>query len=262
MRKTIRFLAWGLFAAAMSAGTAAFAADVKVMISGGMTAPYKQLVSEFERRTGHTVTTAYGPSMGTAETAIPARLARGEPADVLILADEALDMLVTQGRAVAASRVDLVRSLIAMAVKAGAPKPDIGTTDALRATLLGAKSIAYSQSASGVYIERELFKRLGIEEQMKGKGRAAHGEPAGAMVARGDVDLAFQQVSELLPVAGCDIVGPIPAEVQKVTIFSAALSATATAPDAGRALIDFLAAPASAPVLVKAGLEPIATTAK
>lgn len=237
---------------------AARADEVRVMISGGFSAAYKQLVPQFERATGHTVSTAYGPSMGTTENAIPVRLARGEPVDVLIMVGEALTGLTEQGKADKASRVDLARSPIGVAVRAGAPKPDISSVDGLRAALLAAKSIAYSDSASGVYVENELFKRLGIEEQMKGKARMIPAEPVAAVVARGDAELGFQQISELLPVAGVEVVGPIPESVQKITIFAAGISTKAVSAKAGADLIAFLASAQAAPVIRKTGLDPIA----
>jgi molybdate transport system substrate-binding protein len=251
-----RKLGLGIAVALLLLGRAS-AAEVKVMISGGLTAAYKALIPEYERASGNTVVTAYGPSMGTTQNAIPVRLERGEPVDVLILVGYALGDLIKQGKAVAESRVDLVRSPIGIAVKAGAPKPDITTVDALTRTLKAAKTIAYSDSASGVYVGTELFSRLGITEEMKDKARKIPATPVGEIVAHGDAEIGFQQISELIPVEGIDIVGPLPAEVQKITIFSAAVSTTAQQPDAARSLINFLASPQAAPVLVKSGLEPI-----
>jgi molybdate transport system substrate-binding protein len=238
------------------------ASEVRVMISGGLTAAYKELVPQFERTTGNTVVTTYGPSMGTTENAIPIRLARGEATDVLIMVGDALGTMIEQGRANAASRVDLVRSPIGMVVRAGAPKPDISTSEALKTTLLNAKSVAYSDSASGVYVGTELFKRLGIADEMKDKARMIPAEPVAGVVARGEAELGFQQISELLPIPGADLVGPLPAEVQKITIFSAGTTTNAKQPDAGKALIAFLASPAAAPILTKAGLDPIAPSEK
>ncbi len=251
-----RGFALGIAAVLLLAGSAC-AAEVKVMISGGLTAAYKALIPEYERATGNTVVTAYGPSMGTTPNAIPVRLERGEPVDVLILVGYALGDLIKQGKAVADSRVDLVRSPIGMVVRAGAPKPDIGSVDALKRTLLAAKSVAYSDSASGVYVGTELFGRLGIAEEMKGKARMIPAEPVAGVVARGDAEIGFQQISELLPVKGIDIVGQLPAEVQKITIFSAGVSTTSKEPEAAKSLIKFLASPQAAPVLIKSGLEPI-----
>ena len=236
--------------------------EVKVMISGGLATPYKELVPQFERATGNTVVTAYGPSMGTTENAIPVRLARGEVADVLIMVGDALGEMIEQGKAVGTSRVDLVRSPIGMAVRAGASKPDIRTPDALKQALLNAKSVAYSDSASGVYVGTELFKRLGIADDMKDKARMIPAEPVASVVARGDAELGFQQISELLPIAGADLVGPLPPEVQKITVFSAGIAATANQPEAGKALIAFLASSGAAPALKRAGLDPIATSEK
>ena len=216
------------------------ASEVKVMISGGLAAAYKELVPQFERATGNTVVTAYGPSMGTTENAIPVRLARGEAADVLIMVGDALGEMIEQGKA----------------------KPDIRTPDALKQTLLNAKSVAYSDSASGVYVGTELFKRLGIADDMKGKARMIPAEPVASVVARGDAELGFQQISELLPIAGADLVGPLPPEVQKITVFSAGLTANANQPEAGRALIAFLASAAAAPALKRAGLDPFPASEK
>ncbi len=238
------------------------AAEVKVMISGGLSAAYKELVPQFERATGNTVVTAYGPSMGTTENAIPVRLARGEAADVLIMVGDALGKMIEQGKAVEGSRVDLVRSPIGMVVRAGASKPDISTPDALKQTLLNAKSVAYSDSASGVYVGTELFEKLGIADQMKAKAKMIPAEPVAAGVARGESELGFQQISELLPIPGADLVGPLPASLQKITIFSAGIATGSKEPDAGKALIAFLASPAAAPTLKKTGLDPFATAEK
>jgi molybdate transport system substrate-binding protein len=232
------------------------AAEVHVMISGGFTAAYKQLVPQFEKATGHTVVTAYGPSMGETPQAIPMRLSRGEPADVLIMVGYALGDLVSKGQVVADSRVDLADSPIGVAVKAGAPRPDLSSPETLKAALLAAKTIAYSDSASGVYVSTEMFNRLGIAEQMKGKARKIPATPVGEIVASGLAEIGFQQISELKPVAGIDIVGPLPPALQQITVFSAGLSSKAPQPDAGRALIAFLSSVQAAPVMAATGLEP------
>jgi molybdate transport system substrate-binding protein len=256
---SFRALAFGIASALLLAG-AASAAEVRVMISGGLTAAYKELVPEFERLTGNKVLTAFGPSMGTTVNAIPVRLERGEPADVLIMVGYALGDLAKQGKVVAGSSVDLVKSPIGMAVKAGTPKPDISSTEALKKTLLAAKSVAYSDSASGVYISTEMFQKLGIADAMKDKARAIPAEPVGGVVARGDAELGFQQISELKPVIGIDIVGQLPPEVQKITVFSAGIASVSKEPEAGKALIKFLASPAAAPVIIASGMEPIAAS--
>jgi molybdate transport system substrate-binding protein len=227
------------------------------MISGGLTAAYKVLVPEFERLTGHKVLTAYGPSMGTTINAIPIRLERGEPADVLIMVGYALGDLIKQGKVIAGSRVDLSKSLIGVVVRSGAPKPDISSADALRRALLSAKSIAYSDSASGVYVSTEMFQRLGIADEMKDKARKIPAEPVAGVVARGEAEIGFQQIPELLPVPGVDLVGKLPPELQTVTVFSAGIATISKEPDAGGALIKFLASPAASAAMIKSGMEPI-----
>jgi molybdate transport system substrate-binding protein len=237
------------------------AAEIRVMISGGLTAAYKALVPEFERATGHTVVTAYGPSMGTTVNAIPVRLERGEPADVLIMVGYALKDLADKGKVIADSRVDLVKSPIGIAVKAGAPKPDISSADALRRALLAARTIAYSDSASGVYVSTEMFQKLGIAEEMKDKARKIPATPVAEIVAHGEAEIGFQQISELKPVAGIDIVGPLPDELQRITVFSAGIATVSKEPEAGKALIKFLASPAAREAIVKSGMEPTASGA-
>jgi molybdate transport system substrate-binding protein len=245
-------------AAALFVATTSLAAEVTVMISGGFSAAYEELGRDFERETRHTLITLRGPSMGATPQAIPNRIDRGEPVDVVIMVGYAVDDLIKRGKVVAASRVDLARARIAMAVRSGEPKPDISTVDALKRALLDAKSIAYSDSASGVYLEKELFPRLGIAEQLRGKARMIPAEPVGRVVARGEAQIGFQQLSELRPVAGIDIVGFLPAEAQKVTIFSAGISANSKQPEAAKALLDFLTSPKSQPAIAKTGLEPMA----
>jgi molybdate transport system substrate-binding protein len=262
MRPSATFRATALaFATALFLTTAATAAEVRVMISGGLTAAYNALVPEFERSTGHKVLTAYGPSMGTTVNAIPVRLDRGEPADVLIMVGYALGDLIKQGKVVTDSRVDLVKSPIGVAVKSGAPKPDISSAETIKGALLAAKTIAYSDSASGVYVSTEMFQKLGIAEEMKDKARKIPATPVGEIVARGDAEIGFQQISELKPVAGIDIIGPLPDELQKITVFSAGIAAVSREPDAGKALIKVLASPEDRDTLVKSGLDPIPASA-
>jgi len=241
---------------------ASSAAEVRVMISGGLSAAYNALVPEFEKASGNKVVTAYGPSMGTTQNAIPMRLARGEPADVLILVGYALDDLIKQGKAVAGSRVDLVNSKIGVAVKAGAPKPDISSADTLKRALLAAKSVAYSDSASGVYISTEMFEKLGITDAMKDKAKKIPATPVAEIVAKGEAEIGFQQISELKPVSGIDIVGPLPENLQKITVFSAGIATVSKEPEAGKALIQFLASPAARKTIVDSGLEPIVDMGK
>lgn len=239
---------------------AAPAADVRVMISAGFYGVYSDLGPAFERDRGHRLVTTRGPSMGDSPEAIPARLARGETADVVILDAGALDDLAKKGLVRADSWVELAQSLIGMVVPAGAPKPDIGSVEALRATLLAAKSIAYSDSGSGTYLSTVLFPKLGISDRIAGNVRKVRGPPSGepvaAVVARGEAEIGFQQVAELINVPGIDFVGTIPADVQPKTFFAGALTTAAGEPEAAGALLRFLASPEAAPSIAKRGLTP------
>jgi molybdate transport system substrate-binding protein len=252
---------WLCTLAALLLASAASAADVQVMISAGFYRVYSDLAPAFERASGHHLATTRGPSMGDSPEAIPTRLARGETADVVILDGGALDDLARQGFVRAASKVDLARSLIGMVVREGAAKPDIGSVDALRGALLAAKSIAYSDSGSGTYLSTTLFPKLGIADQIAGKTRKVRGPPSGepvaAVVARGEAEIGFQQVAELIHVPGVTFVSTIPAEVQPATFFAGALTKTAREPDAAGALIRFLASPEAASTISKAGLTPL-----
>ncbi|MBL6458054.1 substrate-binding domain-containing protein [Belnapia sp. T6] len=246
-----------LAAALLALAAPAAAAEIHVLTSGGLTAAYRALAPEFEKATGHRLVTAQGASMGSAPDAIPQRLARDEPADVLLLAGGALDRLIAEGKAMPGSRTDIAESRIGMAVRAGAPHPDISTMEGFRRALLAAKSIAYSASASGVYIETEMYRRMGLADELMPKSRKIFSERVGSVVARGEAELGFQQISELLPIQGIDFLGPIPPEVQQVTVFSAGLAAHAREPEAARALIAFLASPTARETLRRTGLDPV-----
>jgi molybdate transport system substrate-binding protein len=240
----------------------AAAADLHVMISAGFYAVYAELGPAFERATGHRLITTRGPSMGDSPEAIPTRLARGEFADLVILDGASADELAARGVVRAASKVDLARSQIGMVVRSGAAKPDIGSVGAFRKALLAAKSIGYSDSASGTYLSGTLFEKLGIKSQVEGKSRKVRGPPSGepvaALVARGEVEIGFQQVSELIHVPGVTFVGTIPADLQPGFSFAGAITSAAREPEAARALIRFLASPEAASTIEKAGLTPIA----
>jgi molybdate transport system substrate-binding protein len=237
---------------------AAQADEIKVMTSGAMSAALKELTPAFERASGSTLVIVSGGSVAGAPDSIPDRLQRGERADVLIMAGAGIDDLVRAGHAVAGSRVDLARSSIGIAVRAGAPRPDISSTDALRRALLQAASVAYSSSVSGVYVSTELFERLGIAAEMRAKSRKVDSEPVAEVVARGEAELGFQQISELKPVTGVEVVGPLPAAVQRVTVFAAAAGAGSANPAGGRALIAFLASPAASAAIARSGMDPVA----
>ncbi|WP_157270002.1 substrate-binding domain-containing protein [Azohydromonas aeria] len=249
------FLAAGL---ALGAAMAAHAGEIRVVSSGGFTAAYNQLVPLFEAATGHKVVTAYGSSMGTAQDSIPSRLGRGEQFDIVILADGALEALARDGKVVPNTRVDLGRSLIGMSVRKGLPKPDISTVEGLKKTVLEAKAIAYSASASGTYLSNELFPKLGVWEQIKDKSRKIMSERVGTILTRGEADVGFQQVSELLPFKDIEYVGPLPEEVQQKVFFSAGLAVGAREPELAAQLVKFLASSAAAPIVKASGLDPVA----
>jgi molybdate transport system substrate-binding protein len=253
----LKFCTAALVGSAVAA-TNVQAADLHVMSSGGFTAAYKLLGPKFAASTGNTLDTALGPSMGKSPEAIPNRLQRGEPADVVIMVGYALDDLIKEGKVIPDSRVELADSRIGMVVRHGAPKPDIGSEAALKETLLHARSIAYSDSASGVYIERELFKRLGIEEQVKARAKMIPKIPVASVVATGDYEVGFQQVSELLPVKGAAYVGKIPESMQSVTRFAAGIPVGAQHPKEAKALLDYLASPAVQPEVTSTGLDSVA----
>jgi molybdate transport system substrate-binding protein len=259
-RSLVRWLSMIGVAAPLMVG-AASAADVHVMISAGFYGVYSELGPAFERASGHHLVTTRGPSMGDSPEAIPARLARGEAADVVILDGGAADELGRRGLVRADSKIELARSLIGMVVRAGAAKPDIGSVEALRSTLLAAKSIAYSDSGSGTYLSTTLFPKLGIADQIASKSRKVRGPPSGEpvakVVARGEAEIGFQQVSELIHVPGITYVGTIPTELQPAFSFAGALTSRVQQPEAASALIRFLASPEAAPVILKAGLMPL-----
>jgi molybdate transport system substrate-binding protein len=255
--RSTRLLALAVLACTLVA-PAAYATDLNVMNSGGFTAAYKALKPTYELASGDHVDTAWGPSMGKSPEAIPNRLDRGEHADVVIMVGYALDGLIKAGKVRPDSKVDLADSRIGVVVRAGAPRPDVSTEAALRKTLLSAKSIAYSDSASGVYVENELFRKLGIQDQVKSKAHKVQKTPVGETVANGEYEIGLQQVAELLPVAGVDFVGKIPESVQSVTRFSAGIPVGAAHPADARKLIEYMAMPQLAPVLLTTGLDPIA----
>jgi molybdate transport system substrate-binding protein len=254
MKNFLRRLAMAVFAF----GTAqAHAEEIRVMTSGGFTAAYDILGPQFQTATGIMLVTAYGASSGGAPDSIPERLARGEPADLIILSRQSLDDLTAKGFVVAGSRRDLVRSTIGMAVREGAPKPDISTRDGLVQVLRNAKSIGYSASASGTYLAEDLFPRLGLWNEIKAKSVRILSERVAAVVARGEVEIGFQQVSEILPITGAAFAGPLPEDLQDVTLFSAGITASAQNPQGAKRLLDYISARDVAPAVAATGLEPV-----
>lgn len=231
--------------------------DIRVMTSGAFTAAYLELIRRLELLTKKKVVTA-ATSIGTGENSIPNRLRRGEPVDVVIVADGVLLGFIKEGLIVPASYTPVARSAIGIAVRAGAPKLDISTVEGLKRTLLQAQSIAYSASVSGDYVSTELFQRLGIADQVLSKSRRIEGgERVGAVVARGEAEIGFQQISELLPVPGLDHVTPLPPDVQKVSVFSAGVAVSSRDADTAHAFIKFLVSPEASGAITNSGLEPI-----
>ena len=231
--------------------------DIKVMTSGTFTAAYLELIPQLELLTQKKIVTA-ATSIGTGENSIPNRLKRGEVVDVVIVADAVLRGFIQDGLVLAETYTPVVRSVIGMAVRAGAPIPDISTVEALKRTLLQAKSIAYSASVSGQYLTTELYQRLGIADQVTSKSRfIGGGVRVGAVVARGEAEIGFQQISELFPVSGIAHITPLPAEVQKVSVFSAGVAASTADSDMAQAVIKFFASREAAHAITKSGLEPI-----
>lgn len=236
---------------------AAAAAEIKVMSSGGFHSALDALAPEFEKATGHRVTKIYGASMGTVPTAIPNRLARGEAADVVIIAGEAIDKLIAEGRLRPGSRTDLVLSRIGVVVKAGAPQPDISTPEAVKRMLLAAPSVAYSDSASGVYISSRFFQGLGLTEAMATKAfKVPSTRRVAEVVAAGEAAVGFQQISEILGIPGATLVGPLPEAIQLVTSFSAGIPVSVEQPDVAKEFVAFLTAPAAWPTIRSMGLDP------
>lgn len=246
-----------VFVVSLSIVTSVFAANIQVITSGAFAEALKDLVPIYEKQSPNKVIISYGSSMGAAPDSIPSRLAKGEQFDVLILASPSLDNFIKSGAVQSGTRVDLVASVMGAVVKAGAPKPDISTMSGLKSALLNAKSVAYSASASGVYLSTELFPKMGISEQMDKTARKIYSERVASVVARGEADLGFQQVSELLPIPGVDFIGELPPEAQKTVLFSAGITSNVASLDASRDLIVFLASPKAVPIIQKAGLKPV-----
>jgi molybdate transport system substrate-binding protein len=248
--KTILTAALGAVGALIAAGMTQ-AAEIKVLSSNAIKEAYLEFIPAFERTSEHKVTTTWA---GTND--IMKRIQAGETYDLVIMAGTSLDELIKQGKIVAGSRTDLARSGIGVAVRSGAPRPDIASGDALKRALLAAKSVAYSSGPSGVYLIG-LFQRMGIAEELKPKiKQTSPGTPVGTLIARGEAEIGFQQVSELLPIAGIDYLGPLPPDIQHVTIFSGGIQVGAKAPDAASALIKFITSPTAVPIIKKSGMEP------
>jgi molybdate transport system substrate-binding protein len=251
-----KLFAAGLAALMVLAAGGASAAEVRVLITTAMKAAIDDLGPAFEKATGHTLNITYGPSGALAK-----RIAGGEPADLVILAG-GIDDLIKQGKIAPDSRRDIARVRIGVAVRKGAPKPDIATVDSFKQALLKAKSIAYvdpaAGGASGVYLAK-MLERLGILAEVNAKARLARGgteDMVSAIVARGEAEIGLQQISEIMSVAGAELVGPLPDELQTVTVYNAGVPVTAKEAAAARAFATFLTTPAAAAVYKTKGLDP------
>jgi molybdate transport system substrate-binding protein len=248
-------LAGLLFAASAAAeGSVAVAAEVKVLTSVALTSALDELAPQFERSTGNKLTIGYGLISD-----IRKRILEGETADVIILSRPVMDELQKQDKVAADPITNIVGTAVSVAARAGAPKPDMSSVDAFKRSLLAAKSIVYADpakgGASGVYFA-SVVDRLGIAEQMKPKTILVPGAQAADVVAKGEAELGVAQASEIVPVAGAQLVGPLPGEYGRVTVFSAAIGAGTKATDAAKSLIQFLTGPTAAPVFKSKGFEP------
>jgi molybdate transport system substrate-binding protein len=226
-------------------------AEIKVIASAAVKESYQELVPEFEKVSDHKVVTLWS---GTAD--IMKRVKAGETADLIILGSNSIDELISLGKIVPGSRVDLMKSAIGVAVRAGTQRPDISSGEALKQTLLSAKSIAYSTGPSGVYLD-SLFQRMGIANELKPKlKQPPSGGSIAEMIVRGEAEIGFQQVSELVHATGIDYLGPLSPDVQQITVFSSGISISAKEPVAAKALVMHLRSPAAAPIITKNGMEP------
>jgi molybdate transport system substrate-binding protein len=223
------------------------AAEIRVIGSPGVREIAGQLVPEFEKATGHKVSITWDGVFNVAKRA-------GETADVVFLPAAQIDDLIREGKLIGDSRVNLAKSGVGVAIRAGAPKIDVSSTDGLKKALLAAKTIVFSGGPSGIHMAA-LLKQWGVADKVK-VATVPTGMPVGEVVARGEADIGFQQLSELLPVKGIDYLGPLPADIQEVTVFSAALHKAAGPADAARTLLKFMTAPEAVPVIEKAGMEP------
>jgi molybdate transport system substrate-binding protein len=226
-------------------------AEIRLFASGAVKEAYLQLLPDFEKASGHRVNAAWSST-----TDIRKRVAEGEAADLVILGDNGTQALIKEGKLVARTRAAFAKSAIYVAVRAGAPHPDISSADAVKRSVLAAKSIAYSGGASGTYIVT-MLQKLGIYDAVRSKAVVAGPNvPVGGKLVTGEAELGFHQLSELIPVRGIDIIGPLPGEIQEITVFSGALHSAAKEPDAAAALAKFLLSPAATGILKKHGLEP------
>jgi len=261
-RRTLKTFFFGLFLSVILTGCAHAPEQreqkIVVFSSGGFFAAYDILAPGFEEETGITLETHKGSSSGGAPDSIPERLKRGEYADVVILSENGFKNIAGQGFVIPESRTDLVRSKIGMAVKEGAALPDISSKEKFVRVLSDAESIGYSASASGRYLSTKLWPKMGIWEEIEPKSTRVLSERVATVVARGDLEIGFQQISEILPIPGAAYAGPIPEELQKVTVFTTGTT-TSGNQDLALKLISYLSDPDKRDTISSVGLEPFAT---
>ncbi|WP_175671472.1 substrate-binding domain-containing protein [Burkholderia ambifaria] len=240
-----------------AAPAAAHADDIHVLATGALHGAFERLAPAFEQSSGHHLKIEWGPSYGTSPEALPMRVRNGEPVDVCFMIKPALEREVDAGRFDRATLEDIAATGIGVAVRHGVAVPEVGTVDALRRALLDARSVAFSEGASGTYMVGVLFEKLGVAEQMKSKSVLVRGkELVGTALARGDAELGLQQVGELKVTPGIDFAGPLPADVQKTSVIASAIAVDARAADASRAFVAFLKTAPAAAILQRSGLDP------
>ena len=231
-------------------------AQLKVIISGGFSGPYEKLLPEFERTTGIRVATGSGASQGAGPQTIGAQLARGVPADVVILSREGLTELIAEHRIAFGTDADLARTPLAVAVRVGAAKPDVSTVEAFKEVVLNSRAVAVPSSTSGIFLMKDVFPRLGIADRVNVKA-TPRGTGAAAMVAAGEADLAVMPVSEIVHAPGVDLAGVIAEEIQLNQVFAAAVVAGSKEIDAAKRLIAFLTSERASGTIREGGMEPL-----
>jgi molybdate transport system substrate-binding protein len=230
---------------------AALAAEITVISSAGpMPEVLGALIPVFEKASGHKVTIKFQGAPDTVK-----QVNEGADTDVLIATSETFDGLVKDGKIAANGRSTIMLSRVGVAVRAGAPKPDIGSVAAFKNALVNAKSVAYSRGTSGQHFET-VVERLGLTEALKAKTIRVQGQPVGAVVAKGEAEIGMQQVAELLPVAGIDLVGPLPDDLQKIIVYAAAIPAKAKNAETAKAFVKFLTSEGAVSVFKKKGMDP------
>nr|WP_198984545.1 substrate-binding domain-containing protein [Herbaspirillum sp. ASV7] len=234
------------------------AAEIHVLATGALSAAFKKLVPAFEKKSGDHLVIAWGPSYGSSADALPTRIRNKEPMDLCFMIGAALDGQIQQGVFDPVTRADLAQSRVGVAVRAGLPVPDVSSVEKLRTALLEAKSVAFSEGASGTFIVNTLFPKLGIVEQMKSKSVLIHGkELVGTAIERGEADLGLQQISELRAIAGIQFAGPLPDAVQNPNVIAAAIARDAKERKAAQGLIDYLRTAEAKAIFESTGLDPV-----